>query len=289
MNTRRTALLAVPPVLVLLLLLGACGGGAGSSDAAGRAVAKDTPATRTGPGDVLGKTGRAAVAPMSRAVISTGDITLYAEDPGAARAEAGRLVESWHGTIADEHSTSDRHGRLLSSALTLRVPSDRFDQAMSGLGDLGEVAHESRTAEDVTTQVIDVDARIQAAERAIRQIERLLDRAARLSDIIAIESDLARRQADLDSLKSQQAWLSDQTSLGTITLDLRRSVPGAAAGDDRRGFLAGLEQGWHALRSGTAVLMTVLGAVLPFGALAAAVGAPLWVVVRRRRARHAPA
>ena len=65
-------------------------------------------------------------------------------------------------------------------------------------------------------------------------------------DIIAIESDLARRQADLDSLKSQQAWLEDQTSLSTINVHLARPQVQAPE-DEARGFLAGLEDGWDAL------------------------------------------
>lgn len=226
---------------------------------------------------------------MDRKVISTGELTVRARNLGETRAEVTRLVTSWQGLVADEQSTSDRHGRLVSSTLTLRVPSDRFDEAMAALARLGRVAHQSRSAEDVTTQVIDVDARVEAAQRTIQQIERLLHRARRLSDVIAIESDLARRQADLDSLKQQQAWLRDQTSLSTITLELARPLAGAAEPTRATGFLAGLERGWHALGAGTVVLLTVLGAVLPFGVLAAVVGVPAWVVVRRRRARHAPA
>ncbi len=297
MNTPRTALLTVPASLLLLLLLGACGGGgAGSSDASGGAAAPGAAASAPRSGaaesstaESSGKSGRAAVAPMNREVISTGRISLRAKDLDTARAEVTRLLDSWRGVIADEQSDSDRHGRLVSSTLTLRVPSDRFDQAMTALADLGAVEDESRTAEDVSTEVIDTDARIRAAERSIRQIERLLDRAERLSDIIAIEADLARRQADLDSLKSQQAWLEDQTSLSTITLQLGRPVPGPVEPVDARGFLAGLERGWHALESGTVVLLTVTGAALPFAALAALLGVPAWVVVRRRRAHHAPA
>ena len=91
---------------------------------------------------------------------------------------------------------------------------------MDALARIGKVEHQSRKSEDVTTQVLDNDARVRAAERAIRQIEVLLGRADALRDIIAIESDLARRQADLDSLKSQQAWLEDQTSLSTINVQL---------------------------------------------------------------------
>jgi hypothetical protein len=122
---------------------------------------------------------------------------------------------------------------------------------------------------------------VRAAERSIRQIEALLGRAGELRDVIAIESELARRQAELDSLKSQQAWLADQTSLSTITVHLSREGAPPAQDDDR-GFLVGLEDGWDAMKGATALLLTVVGAVLPFAVLLALLGVPLWLVVRRR-------
>ena len=95
---------------------------------------------------------------------------------------------------------------------------------MDALARIGKVEHQSRKSEDVTTQVLDNDARVRAAERASGRSRCCWAGPTRCGDIIAIESDLARRQADLDSLKSQQAWLEDQTSLSTINVQL--SPPG---------------------------------------------------------------
>ncbi len=136
--------------------------------------------------------------------------------------------------------------------------------------------------------MIDNEARVRAAERSIRQIELLLSRAEKISDIIAIESNLSRRQADLDSLKSQQAYLDDQTSMSTIHVSLTRTDSSAGERDDR-GFLAGLKDGWSALRSATLGLATGLGAALPFAAALALIGSPVWVLVRRRRSGPPPA
>ena len=136
--------------------------------------------------------------------------------------------------------------------------------------------------------MIDTDARVRAGERSIQQIEALLSRAQKLGDIIAIENDLARRQADLDSLKSQQAWLEDQTSLSTITVYLSRPVVHHRTTHEAKGFLAGLENGWDALARRHRGVLTALGAVLPFAVLLALLGVPLWWVVRRRRVPPPP-
>ena len=223
-----------------------------------------------------------ATAPMTRAVISTGQVSLRPESISKARAEVMRLVSSWGGTVADEQTTSDERGRVVESTMTMRVPTPRFSEALEAFGKLGRVDQQSRKSEDVTTKVIDNEARVRAAERSIRQIENLLGRAEKLSDIIAIESDLARRQADLDSLKSQQAYLADQTSLSTINVYLSRTGDPRPENDETRGFLAGLDGGWTALKGATVVLLTVIGAVLPFAVVLVLLGVPIWLVVRRR-------
>jgi hypothetical protein len=227
-------------------------------------------------------TAAAATAPMTRAVISTGQVTIHTRSISRARAEVIRLVSSWDGIVADEQTTSDDHGRAVESTLTLRVPTAHFPEAMTAFADLGEVEQQSRKSEDVTTKVIDNDARVRAAERSIRQIEALLGRAEKLSDIISIESDLARRQADLDSLKSQQAYLADQTSQSTINVYLSLPSKAAPVQAETHGFLAGLSSGWTALGSATVVVLTLVGAVLPFAVLLLVLGVPIWLVVRRR-------
>ncbi len=297
--TKKRALVAIPLVVLvgvvaLMLVLGGRNTGSGSMDATSTGGAASTVADEGSdqkPADPAagnlesGLRQAAAVDPLSRAVISTGQITLHAKTVSTARAKVMRLVTSWNGTVADEQSSSDEHGRMADTTMTLRVPSARFSEAMNALGELGEVDEQSRKSEDVTTKVIDNDARVRAAERSIRQIENLLSRAEKLGDIIAIESDLARRQADLDSLKSQQAWLADQTSLSTINLYLSRSGDGSPREDEARGFLAGLDGGWTAFKGATVLLLTAVGAVIPFAVLMLLLGVPLWLVVRRRWGR----
>lgn len=289
------AALAIP-VVVLVALLASCGISGSSSEARSDSRSSGpTSGAEAGGGEssladsgsasrdkATAPTAKQAAAPMSRAVISTGQISLHSESIGKARAELVRLVSSWNGAVADEQSNSDSHGRMVDSTLTLRVPTATFSTAMNDLARLGKVDQQSRQSEDVTTKVIDNDARVRAGERSIRQIEVLLGRSKELSDIIAIESDLARRQADLESLKSQQAWLKDQTSLSTITVHLNQPATMSPREDESRGFLAGLDDGWDAFTGTTVVLLTALGAVLPFAVLLALFGVPLWVVVRRR-------
>jgi hypothetical protein len=290
--TKKRALVAIPLAALLALvaaavLFGGRGGGATDEQSSGGAAepgvaadASGSTALKESPTDSVRQA--STTEPMSRKVISTGQVTLHSKDLAKSRSEIIRLVSSWGGSVADEQSSSDRHGKLSDTTMTLRVPSDHFDEAMNAFGTLGDVEQRSQKSEDVTTKVLDTDARVRAGERSIQQIEALLSRAQKLGDIIAIENDLARRQADLDSLKSQQAWLEDQTSLSTITVYLSR--PMGPTPHEAKGFWVGLENGWHALGTTTVAALTAFGAVLPFAVLIAVIGVPVWFVRRRRLA-----
>lgn len=299
-------------ILVAILALTACGanddsGGDASDSAAGAiepaapgqaggdAVAEgpavDSPADGDGggtaPDESADKGGglltQAVQTAANRHVISTVELTVETDDVTEAAGRAASVASAAGGFVASEHTSGQR-----SATLTLKIPSPRLDRAIADLERLGKVTDRSRQADDVTRQVIDVASRVESQRASIARIRTLLAEADRLADIISIESELARREADLDALLSQQEELAGLTSLATVNVSLQReSEP--ADDDDDDGFLAGLASGWDAFVTATVTALTVVGALLPFAVLAALVGVPAYVLIRRRRARGAPA
>ena len=226
------------------------------------------------------------------AIISKGQISLRSKDIDAARFDLQKVLDTLAGTIDDEQSNADKEGRTIRQRLVLRVPSKYFGKAMEAISDLDGVklVSRSRSAEDVTTQVIDVQSRIRTQRASLARVQALLAQATNLNQIISIESQLSRRQAQLDSLEAQQKYLADQTSMSTITVYLTVPPKKHAAKDhrDHHDFFSGLASGWDSLGRSTNAVLTGVGAVLPFAALAALLGFPLWVLWRRRPARPGP-
>ncbi|QIK74314.1 DUF4349 domain-containing protein [Nocardioides piscis] len=228
-------------------------------------------------------------APASeRAVISKGTVSLVSDDVAKARNDVQRIVDAQHGTVAEENTETDDKGVATYARLVVRVPADSFAVTMASLEKAAELRSAGLTSEDVTTEVIDTGVRVRAQESSLRRVEQLLAEADSLKDIIWIESQLTRRQAELDSLKSQQAWLADQTSDSTITVDIeRRYVPEEdEETDEDAGFLSGFKSGLKALGAFAEGLGTVVGAVLPFAMVLAVIGVPTWLLVRHARRRQ---
>lgn len=276
-------------LVVLVVALAGCSSGDDDRRAAGSTAAMDAPAAALESAPDADGAARSTAAEVPRAVVRKGNVALRADDVGRAQIEVRKVVDRHAGEVTEEKTQSDDDGRPTYARMVLRIPSDDFAAAVDELKDVGELESASTAEDDVTTHVIDVRTRLKVQQRSIERISVLFQRAQSIRDIMAIESELSRRQADLEALQQQAAHLADQTSLSTIVVSLDQ-IPAdrsASEGDDDTGFLAGLSAGWDALTTFALGLATVVGAVLPWIAVAAILGGPLLLLrsVRRRAAR----
>ena len=186
-----------------------------SSAAAGGA---DTGAAVLTSGE-LESAGESAHAAESSKIIYTANLTLESKDYDAARAaldaalaEAGGYMES-----SDEYANS---GSRRSLSLTLRVPQENYESFLAAVAATGNVTYKSQQAEDVTTQYMDIEARLDSLKEQRARLQELKASADNLSDLLQIESSLSDVQYQLESYQSQLDWYSRQVECCTVYLSL---------------------------------------------------------------------
>lgn len=230
-------------------------------------------------------------------LISNGAVQLKSDDVGQAIFDVRNVVDKYAGEVEANATETDDEGKPLRSRLKLRIPTKDFDNAMQDLEGVATLIASSGNTEDVTTEVLDRDIRIQIQRRSIERITLLLDRAVSIRDIVNIEAQLSQRQADLAVLEKQQRYLDDQTSMATINVSVERikdkkPTPKPTEKDDDSGFFAGLGDGWDALKTFGDGFATVTGALLPWLIVAGVLaipGLPLYRRLRRREGMAATA
>lgn len=305
-SARTPARILVPALLVAAVALTGCassggdGGShseAGGSSDSGAADFAEAPAPETALRDDADSTAaatseKARSAPESlvgqeQALIRKGNVALRARDVGRAQIEVQKVVDTYAGQVTDEKSQSDDDGDVVFTRMVLRVPSADFAEAVEALKGVAELESANTKQDDVTSEVIDVRTRLRVQKRSIARITVLFQQAQGIRDVMAIEAELSQRQADLESLEQQAAYLADQTSQSTIVVSVDEIPAKAkpAPKDDDTGFVAGLSVGWGALSSFAVGLATAVGVVLPWLAVAAVLGIPTLLLVRRRLRR----
>ncbi|MEV6321472.1 DUF4349 domain-containing protein [Nocardia sp. NPDC051787] len=226
--------------------------------------------------------------PMTaRKEVVTGSVEITADAPIAAAGavidrvrEAGGRVDS----RTEQPGTDDSEP---SATLIVRLPADKTDAFIAGLGGVGQVTRVSTNRDDVTMQWEDLDARIRALQASVDRLRALIAGATTTSDLIAAEQALSSRQGELDSLTAQKRRLDDQVALSTLTIDI--TTDEKKSDDDADSFWDGIVSGWNSLVDWLQDAVVFSGKAIPWLGFLAVLAAVLWAVVRLvRRGKSAP-
>ena len=288
-------------VLLSCFLLAGCGADAGSQDnsSAAEPAAARPEGQAQGGAPAAGEQGpaggkdTAAQAPDlrvdQRSIVYTGSLTVRVDDVDAKAAEVTGIAAGNGGFVGGDERHSGSSGSA-TATIKLRIPADKFGPVVDRIAGLGNPENREISTEDVTEQVVDLDARIEVQKARVESGRRLLGEAKSLDDLVMLEREVATRESDLASLEGKKRRLADLTALSTITVILLGpQADTAGPGDDPAGFVGGLSDGWKALVASLAVLLTVLGALLPWIiALGVPAGVLLHLLRRRRRGTPAP-
>ncbi len=271
--------------------------GAGAADSAGTA---DSTAKREGAAVVGAPNGApdsaakpadgaAAVTAVAydRKLARRADISITVADVDAAAVKVRAIAASARGLVTAEAISSEPDVSAGGgfSTITISVPTAELDATLDQLAKLGKVHSRNASTDDVTAQYVDTEARVKTMQASVDRVRALMSQATKLGDVVALEAELSRRQADLESTQSQLAALKDSVALSPVEVRLSTDERVLQQADDSTGFLAGLKAGWSAFTGSVTVLLTMLGAMLPFAVVAALVLVPLLVWLRRRGAR----
>jgi len=165
--------------------------------------------------------------------------------------------------------------------LTIRVPSERFEEAAIAVRALGEVRSDQTSSQDVTEEYVDLTSRLRHLRAQEDALLTLMGRARSVQDILVVQRELANVQAEIERVTGRINFLDARTEFSTISL--RLGEPGvftlSKPPSEGPSFAKAWETALEGLeRMATAGMIVVLWAA-PF-ALLAAIGA--WVLRRRR-------
>lgn len=152
------------------------------------------------------------------AEIHTGSLTVEVNSVTDNLNKIENLIDQEQGYI--EHLNSYGTDYNQSANLTVRVPHERFKYVISNLQTLGIVLNKSIGSEDVSEQLIDLNARLKSYTREENNLLKLLDNSETISDIIAIERELSRIRSEIESLQGKLKYYDGKITMSTININL---------------------------------------------------------------------
>ena len=264
---------------------GGAGGGGAAGFSSGSAVSGAATSAPRGANQTLPAIG-APVSLIGPKIVKTADISLVVPRGhfGSAFHDAS-LVASHYGGFVESSST--RGTRSHTGRLVIRVPAVSFELALGDLRDLGRVEGQSIRGQDVTSEFVDLQARLRNWEAQESVLLRLMKQATTVEQTLRVQRELQDVQLQIEELRGQLRVLNNQTSMGTIEVSMREAGTPLHPGRKAEGGGLTLGEAWDDAVDGfVGVLASVvigLGYLIPITALAA-LG---WIGYRRLRPRVA--
>jgi len=149
-------------------------------------------------------------------IIRTAQLSLITKEFDKARANLEVILKRHRGYFGElKAGGSTGSGRTLTA--TLRVPDDQLDATLTEVKTLGRVESESQSGRDVTSQYVDLQARLANAHNTERRLTDLLrNRTGKLSDVLEVEQALDRVRGEIEQMEAERKNMANQVSYATL-------------------------------------------------------------------------
>jgi hypothetical protein len=114
-----------------------------------------------------------------------------------------------------------------TGTIVIRVANADLSDALARLAGMGNIVSQAVKEQDVTGQVADAAAQIQALQAEVNLLQSKLNEAGDIGSFLQIEGQLSPVAQQLQQLETQQAILQNFVTLATVTVDL--TAPGVVA------------------------------------------------------------
>jgi hypothetical protein len=150
-------------------------------------------------------------------IVKNGALAIQVAGLDAAVDAASRLIRDLGGYA----SASQRFGEDddAQATVTYRIPVTRWDDALTGLRGLGEkVIDERYSTEEVTAQVVDLEARITNLRTSEAALQAIMDRAVDIEDVLTVQAKLTETRSQIEQLTAQKTNLEGRAAFSTLAV-----------------------------------------------------------------------
>ena len=140
---------------------------------------------------------------------------------------AESIVATHFGYVEQSSISGNVDKEFTSYYMVARVPADNVDSTVDELCALGRVTKEDTSAQDITDQYVDLDARLR---NKLNQEDRLLEimgEAQTVGELLQVEGELSRIRGDIESMQAQINNLDKLTSLATVSFSASEEGTGS--------------------------------------------------------------
>lgn len=157
--------------------------------------------------------------PSERMVIKSGALSLLVKAVRESVDQMQKLATDLSGFVVDSQITIvDEKKQNLRATVTIRVPSEKFDEALNTLKNSAvKVTSERTSGQDVTEEYTDLQSRLRNLEATETQLLKIMEQAGEIKDVLSVQQELTRVRGQIETTKGRIKFLEESAALSRIT------------------------------------------------------------------------
>jgi hypothetical protein len=206
-------------------------------------------------------------------LIKKANLNLLVDSVEKSIDRVSQIIDRQQGDLIglEERQPTQEDSRYRAS-IQMRVPQELLDSTLDELVKLGTVQSRSITAEDVSSQIVDFQARLSNLRKTETNLQKIMDRAGSVKDVLSVAQELSNVRQQIEQIDAQLKSLQNQVAYSTISLQLEATVAGSSP---QRNLGSQIQETWN---SSTQSLGTFTTGLLKVG-IWLIVYSPYWLVL----------
>jgi hypothetical protein len=158
-------------------------------------------------------------------LIKRAELSLVVKSIDESTEAVSKLVQKQQGDILgfQNQKPPDSSIRHIAS-MQIRVPEDKLEDTLNAMAKLGNVQNRGLSAEDVTDQLVDSEARLRNLRKSEEMVLKIMARTGSIGDVLKASQELGKIRESIERIDAQLKSLRNQVAYSTINLTLEAAV-----------------------------------------------------------------
>ncbi len=161
-------------------------------------------------------------------LVKTADISLLVQSIDDTLQQTSQIVEQQQGDVLGLQDEKPESGGRQTASMRMRVPQARLETTLDALAKLGTIQNRTLTAEDVTNQLVDFQARLRNLRQTENSLLQIMNRSGSVGDVLKVAQELSKVRESIEQIDAQLKSLTNRVAYSTINLTLESAVSSTA-------------------------------------------------------------
>ena len=157
-----------------------------------------------------------------RKIVKTGSMTLEVGNITETMDEVAEMADELNGYVVSSYKYE--YERKVLGRITIRVPSEKFEEAFARLRQLAiAVPYENTTAKDVTEEYVDLEAKLSNLLATEAQYLALMEKAENVEEMLMVQKELSNVRGEIEQIEGRMKYLEQTSETSLIAVDLEET------------------------------------------------------------------